>query len=78
MTQAINIQAVETYLRSLQDQISTALEKLDGKEKFLRDAWTRKEGGGGESRVLKAGALFEQAGINFSSVHGKTLPASAT
>ncbi|MBU6422344.1 MAG: oxygen-dependent coproporphyrinogen oxidase, partial [Gammaproteobacteria bacterium] len=43
-----------------------------------RDAWTRKEGGGGESRVLKAGALFEQAGINFSSVHGKTLPASAT
>lgn len=78
MNQAINIEAVETWLRSLQDQISNALEKLDGKEKFQRDTWTRAEGGGGESRVLKAGALFEQAGINFSNVHGNKLPPSAT
>ena len=78
MTQLINIQAVETYLRSLQDKLTIALEELDGKEKFKRDRWTRVEGGGGESRVLKDGALFEQAGINFSRVQGNTLPSSAT
>ena len=78
MTSEINIKTVENYLRSLQDEISTTLAKLDGKEKFQRDVWTRAEGGGGESRVLKAGSLFEQAGINFSSVHGNKLPPSAT
>jgi coproporphyrinogen III oxidase len=78
MTEAINIQAVETWLRFLQDRLSTALEQLDGEGEFQRDRWTRAEGGGGESRVLKAGALFEQAGINFSSVNGKALPPSAT
>ncbi|MGB9428574.1 MAG: oxygen-dependent coproporphyrinogen oxidase [Gammaproteobacteria bacterium] len=74
----INIQAVKIYLRSLQDTLTSVLEKLDGKENFKRDSWTRAEGGGGESRVLRHGELFEQAGINFSHVHGKTLPPSAT
>ncbi|MDE2070174.1 MAG: oxygen-dependent coproporphyrinogen oxidase [Gammaproteobacteria bacterium] len=78
MTQEIDIAAVETYLCSLQDKITLALEALDAKEKFTCDRWTRPEGGGGESRVLKAGAVFEQAGINFSSVRGTTLPPSAT
>ncbi len=76
--QDINIQAVEIYLRALQDKLTAALEKLDGKEKFKRDNWTRAEGGGGESRMLRHGELFEQAGINFSRVHGKSLPPSAT
>jgi coproporphyrinogen III oxidase len=74
----IDIASVEAYLRTLQDKITTALEKLDGKRLFERDPWTRDEGGGGESRVLRHGGLFEQAGINFSHVHGKSLPPSAT
>ncbi|HEV2111797.1 MAG TPA: oxygen-dependent coproporphyrinogen oxidase [Gammaproteobacteria bacterium] len=74
----MDIQAVETYLRGLQDTITSSLEKLDGKGRFVPDKWTRTEGGGGESRVLKGGALFEQAGVNFSDVRGSTLPPSAT
>ena len=74
----MDIQAVETYLRHLQDRITAALEKLDGKVRFERDDWKRPEGGGGESRVLKDGNLFEQAGVNFSDVQGKQLPTSAT
>ena len=74
----MEIQAVETYLRSLQDTITSTLEKLDGKSRFLKDSWTRAEGGGGESRVLKGGAVFEQAGVNFSDVRGAKLPPSAT
>ena len=74
----MDIQAVETYLRSLQDTITSSLEQLDGKGRFRRDAWPRPEGGGGESRVLRHGALFEQAGVNFSDVQGKQLPPSAT
>lgn len=45
---------------------------------FIEDQWTREEGGGGRSRVLTNGAVFEQAGVNFSHVSGATLPASAT
>jgi coproporphyrinogen III oxidase len=74
----MDIEAVETYLRSLQDTITSTLETLDGKARFQRDTWPRPEGGGGESRVLQGGALFEQAGVNFSDVHGKQLPPSAT
>ena len=74
----MDIQAVEQYLRSLQDKITSTLEKLDGKAHFKREQWTRPEGGGGESRVLKDGALFEQAGVNFSDVQGTKLPPSAT
>jgi len=76
--ESINTQAVETWLRDLQDRISAALENLDGKATFQRDSWTRAEGGGGQSRVLRHGDVFEQAGINFSLVNGKTLPPSAT
>ena len=74
----MDIQAVETYLRSLQDTLTSTLETLDGKARFQRDIWPRPQGGGGESRVLRDGDLFEQAGVNFSNVHGKTLPPSAT
>jgi coproporphyrinogen III oxidase len=74
----MDIHAVETYLRSLQDILTSALEKLDGEAQFKRDKWPRPEGGSGETRVLRHGALFEQAGVNFSDVHGKQLPPSAT
>ena len=73
-----NILAVKTCLLGLQDRICAALEQEDGKEKFRDDAWERPEGGGGKSRVLTDGAIFEQAGVNFSHVHGKNLPPSAT
>lgn len=72
-----DITAVIAYLRKLHDQISDGIEQLDGNQ-FRRDSWQRPEGGGGESRVLSNGAIFEQAGINFSHVVGKQLPPSAT
>ncbi len=75
---AENIQAVDEWLRQLHDDIASRLESLDGKARFRRDSWIREAGGGGESRVLTDGALFEKAGINFSRVTGDSLPASAT
>ena len=73
-----DIQAVADYLEGLQERICDALAELDGKKTFVEDAWTRAEGGGGRSRVLEEGGVFEKAGINFSHVHGPGLPASAT
>ena len=69
---------VIAWLRALHDRITAALEEVDGGAKFRCDLWQRSEGGGGESRVLRDGAVFEQAGINFSHVTGDRLPASAT
>jgi coproporphyrinogen III oxidase len=71
-------QAVATYLRALQDRIASAIEKVDGGAHFRADVWQRPDGGGGESRVLANGRVFEQAGINFSDVRGQALPPSAT
>ena len=73
-----SLAVVETYLRDLQDRICTALERVDGGARFVADEWMRSEGGGGRSRVLKDGAVFEQGGVNFSRVEGRTLPPSAT
>jgi len=69
---------VETFLRDLQDRICSAVENLDGQARFTEDAWVREAGGGGRTRVLRNGAVFEQAGVNFSRVHGDTLPPAAT
>jgi coproporphyrinogen III oxidase len=65
---------VKAFMQSLQDEISTKLEEVDGKSKFQEDAWQRSEGGGGRSRVLKDGGVFEQAGVGFSEVWGDKLP----
>lgn len=73
-----DIDAVEHYLLALQDGICTALEQEDGAEHFREDAWERPNGGGGRTRVLSNGGIFEQAGINFSHVFGDKLPPSAT
>ncbi len=70
--------AVKTYLLSLQDRICAALEQEDGTGKFREDAWTRPEGGGGRTRILTEGAVFEKAGVAFSHVTGSKLPPSAT
>ncbi|UJB33361.1 oxygen-dependent coproporphyrinogen oxidase [Chromobacterium sp. Beijing] len=69
---------VKAFLLDLQDRICAALEQADGGAQFVEDAWQRPGGGGGRSRVLTKGTLFEQAGVNFSHVHGDALPASAT
>ena len=73
-----NIAAVSDYLLDLQNRVCQALERLDGEKSFAEDSWRREQGGGGRSRVLENGAVFEKAGINFSHVHGGQLPASAT
>jgi coproporphyrinogen III oxidase len=75
---SIDSVAVETYLRGLQNRICAELEQLDGAAKFQHDVWSRPEGGGGESRVLAEGAVFERAGVNFSDVSGGKLPPAAT
>lgn len=58
------------FFASLQDDICRALEQLDGEARFREDLWTRDEGGGGRTRVMEGGALFEKAGVNCSEVHG--------
>ncbi len=73
-----NPDAVRNYLLDLQDRICDALEHREQLARFHEDSWTRTEGGGGRSRVLQQGGVFEQAGINFSDVQGAALPASAT
>ena len=70
--------AVEAFLRGLQDRLCTALEGVDGRARFREDAWQRAEGGGGRTRVLTDGVVFEQGGVNFSRVHGERLPPAAT
>ena len=74
----INIEVVKKYLLSLQDTICDALSEEDGKETFQEDSWEREQGGGGRTRVLTNGKVFEQAGVNFSHVYGNQLPKSAT
>jgi coproporphyrinogen III oxidase len=70
--------AVEHYLTGLQDRLCANLEEVDGGARFADDLWERPEGGGGRSRMMSGGAVFEQAGVAFSHVHGSALPASAT
>ncbi len=69
---------VGDWLRRLQDRICEALAAADGAAAFAQDAWSREGGGGGRTRVMKNGAVFEQGGVNLSEVHGTALPASAS
>lgn len=77
-----DIQAVRDYLIELQDRIVSELASVDGEGRFLEDDWQRDGsqgiGGGGRTRVMSEGAVFESAGINFSHVTGAQLPPSAT
>jgi len=62
---------MEALARALQDELCAAVERLDGKARFREDLWTREGGGGGRTRVLEDGAVFERAGVAFSAVHGQ-------
>jgi len=73
-----DIDPIRDYLVRLQDRICNALESTDGAARFIEDTWQRAEGGGGRTRILRDGAVFEQAGIGFSDVSGTQLPPSAT
>ncbi len=72
------INSVKEYLKNLQDTICDALQAEDGKQQFIEDAWQHENGGGGRSRVLADGDVFEQGGVNFSAVAGDSMPPSAT
>jgi coproporphyrinogen III oxidase len=63
-------QRAKALLMGLQDSICAGLEQLDGEGRFAEESWERPEGGGGRSRVMKAGRVFEQGGVNFSEVEG--------
>jgi coproporphyrinogen III oxidase len=73
-----DLAAVKSYLLALQDSICAALEQEDGGKKFRTDEWTRPEGGGGRTRLLADGDVFEKGGVAFSHVRGTKLPPSAT
>ena len=74
----VDVEAVERYLCELQDRLCAGLEALDGEARFREDVWERAAGGGGITRVLANGRVFEKAGVNFSRIEGSALPASAT
>ncbi len=65
----------QTYIKTLQNTITAKLEEVDGKAKFREDVWERPEGGGGRSRIIENGKIFEKGGVNISAVHGE-LPKS--
>jgi coproporphyrinogen III oxidase len=75
---APDLTAVKTHFLALQDTICRALEVEDGAGKFQSDNWERAEGGGGRTRILADGAVFEKAGVAFSHVHGTKLPPAAS
>ena len=74
----MQVDDVKSYLLSLQDSICSQLQDEDGAAEFRTDTWEREEGGGGRSRVLADGGVFEKAGVNFSHVYGASLPPSAS
>ena len=77
MTDSADASRVKGYLSELQDRITAAVEAADG-AKFRRDPWNRPEGGGGESRILSDGTVFERAGVSVSHVFGERMPPSAS
>jgi coproporphyrinogen III oxidase len=75
---AFDITAVKNYLLSLQDSICQGLEREDGGATFQEESWERPGGGGGRSRIIENGHVFEKGGVGFSHVMGDQLPPSAS
>lgn len=73
-----NLETVKSYLLDLQDRLCDGLAAEDGGTGFREESWQREAGGGGRSRVMENGRVFEKGGVNFSHVHGDRLPPSAT
>ena len=66
------------FIHELQDSVCTELERLDGKAVFIKDDWNRAEGGGGKTRVIQQGNVFEKGGVNTSVVFGPVTDAMRT
>ena len=66
----INRQNISDWLKGLQDSICKALETADGSAVFEEENWSREEGGGGRTRIIKNGSVIEKGGVNFSAVEG--------
>lgn len=75
---SFDFSAVKQYLMGLQDNICQGLEAEDGQAKFITDEWQRPAGGGGRTRIIENGAVFEKGGVGFSHVMGDKLPPSAS
>lgn len=75
---AVDFAAVVSFMQQLQDQICQGLEQADGQARFVEDRWEKASGGGGRSRVMVDGGVFEKGGVNFSHVQGDNMPGSAT
>ncbi|MGH8497771.1 MAG: oxygen-dependent coproporphyrinogen oxidase [Methylococcales bacterium] len=75
---APDIRSVENYLLGLQNAISASFEAEDGRARFEEDRWEYPGGGGGKTRILRNGDVFEQAGVNFSCVRSDKLPPAAS
>ena len=73
-----NISDIKHFLLDLQNRLCAALESQEPSARFFEDAWTHEKIGGGKTRVLQNGDIFEQAGVNFSHVTGEHLPQAAT
>ncbi len=67
---SVNKAHIQSFFMELQDQICTSLEKIDTKAVFKQDLWNREGGGGGRTRIIQNGHVFEKGGVNFSAVHG--------
>ncbi len=78
MSSEIEIDRIKQMLLDVQDKICMALQQQEPKSTFLEDKWQRDAGGGGRTRVMEGGSVFEKGGVNFSHVYGDALPASAT
>ena len=74
----IDIDSIKHYLLDLQERICSEFISIDSNLVLKEDEWQRETGGGGRTRVLRQGKIFEQGGINFSHVYGSNLPISAT
>lgn len=69
---------VKPFMESLQDEICEGLAKLEPSAEFVEERWVKESGGGGRSRVMAGGDVFEKGGVNFSHVMGDKMPGSAT
>jgi coproporphyrinogen III oxidase len=70
----ISKEQISAHYQQIQDEICTALEQVDGKAKFVEEKWERDGGGGGRTRIIQNGNIFEKGGVNFSAVHGQLPP----
>ncbi len=73
-----DVKAIQDYLLNLQDEICDALQRHESRATFAEDRWQRNEGGGGRTRVVADGDVLEKAGVNYSHVHGASLPPAAS